>query len=257
MQQIWHISKCAILFQLKNIIIMLNFIKVSKINYYRTIGLIIAEIITVLVPFFILGAYFDFPTILRKPAAEAFALFRQNQHVIVPAYYTFTISGLLYLPLTYWLSVVLQTSNSKLQQNIFIGLGITTAIFQAIGFCRWIFVMPFLTTQFFEQPDNQATITLIYEILNRYAGMSIGEHLGFIAMGFWTITLGVIIYYHIEFRKWVGITGIIIGGLILLSVMEHFGGSDAPFFAMLNVLANVLWIFWLIIVSIFLFLQSK
>jgi hypothetical protein len=71
---------------------MQNLNKTSAHNYYITIGLILAEIITVLLPFFILGRYFNFPDILRKPAAEAFALFRQNQRIIVPAYYIFMIS---------------------------------------------------------------------------------------------------------------------------------------------------------------------
>lgn len=236
---------------------MQNSNKTSALNYYITIGLIIAEIITVLTPFFILGQYFDFPDILRKPAAEAFALFRQNQHIIVPAYYTFMISGLLFLPMTYWLATTLQTNYNKLSQNLLLGLGISTALFQAIGFCRWVFLMPFLTMQFFQHPENQDTIALVYETMNRYAGMTIGEHLGFIAMGFWTITLGVLLYQHAGFKKWVGVMGVIIGGLIITSVMEHFGGSSAAFFAALNVLANVLWIFWLIVVSFFLFFQQK
>lgn len=234
---------------------MQNSNKTSARNYYITISLILAEIVTVLTPFFILGRYFDFPDILRKPAAEAFALFRQNQRIIIPAYYIFMISGLLFLPLTYWLGSTLQASNSKLSQNIFTGLGISTALFQSIGFCRWIFLMSFLTSQYFQQPENQDTISLIYETLNHYAGMTIGEHLGFIAMGFWTITLGVIIYQHAGFKKWLGVIGVIIGGLIIASVMEHFGGSSAAFFAVLNVLANTLWIFWMIIIGFFLFFQ--
>jgi hypothetical protein len=155
------------------------------------------------------------------------------------------------------LGSTLQASNSKLSQNIFVGLGISTALFQSIGFCRWIFLMPFLTSQYFQQPENQYTISLIYETLNHYAGMTIGEHLGFIAMGFWTITLGVIIYQHTGFKKWLGVIGVIIGGLIIASVLEHFGGSSATFFASLNVLANILWVFWLIIISFFIFFQQK
>ncbi len=50
-------------------------------------ALLLAEVATVLIPFLVLGSYFNFPDILRLPSAEAFVLFQQNGSVIVPAYY--------------------------------------------------------------------------------------------------------------------------------------------------------------------------
>ena len=46
---------------------------------YATIILLILEIITVTTPVAILRNTFDFPDILRKPAENAFKLFRQNE----------------------------------------------------------------------------------------------------------------------------------------------------------------------------------
>ncbi len=78
-------------------------------------------------------------------------------------------------------------------------------------------------------------------MLNRYAGMSVGEHLGFIAMGFWTICLGSILMKHPKFELWVGYFGIPIGLLLIASTAEHFGGAFASIFGILNFLANTLW----------------
>ena len=51
--------------------------------------LLLAMMVTVTVPVIILGANFNFPDILRQPAVNAFALFRENQTIIVFGYYIF------------------------------------------------------------------------------------------------------------------------------------------------------------------------
>jgi hypothetical protein len=44
---------------------------------------LVLEIITVTIPVIILGSKFNFPDILRQPAENAFALFKQNENYIV------------------------------------------------------------------------------------------------------------------------------------------------------------------------------
>jgi Domain of unknown function (DUF4386) len=214
--------------------------------------------ITVTAPVIILGANFNFPDILRQPPANAFALFNENQTIIVFGYYIFLLSSLLFIPLTTVLQKVLFQTKSKTALHLFVGFGLATAIFQCIGFVRWIFVMPFLTESYFNNPESQKTITIIYEMLNRYAGMSIGEHLGFLVMGCWTICLGLILIKHPKFNKWIGFIGIIIGAWLILSIAEHFGGAISSIFADLNMIANTLWNFWLIAIAFFIFrMRSK
>lgn len=207
---------------------------------------IIAEIIAVVLPVIILGKYFEFPDILREPAHKGMLLFKENQSIIVPSYYLFMFSGLLYIPLSAFLLRAFESSKNTLLSQIFMTLGICTAIFQSIGFSRWIFVIPFLVEQYFKEESNRAMIELIYESLNRYVGMTIGEHLGFIAMGFWTLALANLQPY----QSWIRISGWMIGLLLLLSTLEHFGGNYAPYFGFLNFLANTLWSFWLLALGI-------
>ena len=220
---------------------------------YRTIILLVLEFVAVIVPVIILGSKFNFPDILRQPAENAFTLFKQNQSAIIFGYYIFVISSLLYIPLSYSLHKTLINSKSKFALQIFKGLGITTAIFQCIGFIRWIFMMPFLTKQYFEHPEQKNTIALIYETLNLYAGTSIGEHLGFIAMGFWTICLGIIIIKHPNFNKLLGYTAIFIGILLLVSLAEGFVKNFASIFGQINFIANTLWSIWILILCWFLY----
>ncbi len=215
--------------------------------------LLLTMMVTVTAPVIILGATFNFPDILRQPAENAFKLFRENQTIIVFGYYIFLLSSLLFIPLTIVLQKVLFQTKSKTALNLFVGFGLATAIFQCIGFVRWIFVMPFLTESYFNNHESQKTITIIYEMLNRYAGMSIGEHLGFLVMGCWTICLGLMLLKHPKFNKWMGYTGLAIGFLLIVSILEHFGGMLASTFADLNMIANTLWTIWLIVIAVFIY----
>jgi hypothetical protein len=221
--------------------------KTSKITVFT---LLIAEAVTVTIPVIILGKYFNFPDILRQPAENAFGLFRANQPSITFGYYIFLLSSLIYIPLSYAFKHLFDKTENKILMNVFVGLGITTTIFQAIGFIRWIFTMPYLTESYFSHPENKQMVTIIYETLNRYAGMSIGEHLGFIAMGSWTIILGLFIVLNTVTKKWIGYIGIAIGFLLLISVGEHFGGKNAELFGTINFLANTLWTFWLLVLAL-------
>lgn len=216
-----------------------------------SIILLLVMMITVTAPVIILGANFNFPDILRQPAANAFTLFRENQTIIVFGYYIFLLSSLLFIPLTIILQKALYQTKNKTALHLFFGFGLATAIFQCIGFVRWIFVMPFLTESYFNNPESQKTITIIYEMLNRYAGMSIGEHLGFLVINCWTICLGLILIKHPNFNKWLGIIGIVIGIILIVSILEHFGGLTSSIFAELNMIANTLWTIWLIVIGVF------
>jgi Domain of unknown function (DUF4386) len=229
----------------------------SKKQIYATAFVLIAEIITVTVPVAILGGKFNFPDILRQPAADAFTLFKQNAKFIIAGYYIFLISSLLFIPLSYLLHNILKESAAQTARRVLVGCGIATTLFQSIGFIRWIFTMPYLTESYFINSENQATVTIVYETLNRYAGRSIGEHLGFLAMGCWTICLGIIILKHGRFYNWIGFTGIFIGLLLIMSVAEHFGGFSARFLGKINFIANTLWTFWLMIIAIMLIRPRK
>lgn len=210
------------------------------------IGLLVAELISVVAPVGILSAYFRFPGILREPASVTLPVFTANELVIVPAYYIFMVSGLLFLPLSYAFSAVLKPGSSLALRRALIGTGLATAIFQAIGFSRWVFIIPFLAEQYGRQPTQRPMIALLYETINRYAGMTIGEHLGFLAMGCWTILLALLLRRGGVVNRWFAALGLPIGAGLLVSTGEHFGGPTAELYGTINFLANAGWSVWLL-----------
>ncbi|GAB2583384.1 DUF4386 domain-containing protein [Spirosoma areae] len=210
------------------------------------ICLLMAEISSVVAPVGLLSAYFRFPDILREPASVALPLFAANASVIVPAYYVFMLSALLFLPLSYAFSAVLKPDGSSALRGALIGTGVATAIFQAIGFSRWVFIIPFLAEQYGQQPTQQPTIALLYETINRYAGMTIGEHLGFLVMGCWTILLALLLLRSRVVKRWFAVLGLPIGAGLLVSTGEHFGGPLAELYGTINFVANTGWSVWLL-----------
>jgi hypothetical protein len=216
------------------------------------VGLLFAEVITVLAPTGVLSTYFRFPDILREPARVALPLFAANQSMIVPAYYLFMLSGLLYVPLSVLLRKQLGTPASRVGADLLVGLGVATALFQAIGFSRWVFAVPYLSDAYAQATGSEslrASVVLLYEFINRYVGMTIGEHLGFLAMGGWTICLALLLPKRSQFSRWFTGAGVLTGVLLMASVGEHFGTSWSALFGLLNFVANALWTVWILILA--------
>lgn len=217
------------------------------------VALLIAEVIAVTVPVGVLSATFRFPDILREPATVALPLFAANQSRIVPAYYMFMLSALLYLPLSVLLRRYVAASASRTGGELLVGLGLATALFQAIGFSRWLFTVPYLSDTYAHATGDeplQTSIGLLYNALNNYAGMTIGEHLGFLAMGGWTICLSVQLPKRGLFSRWFSGAGMLTGILLIASVGEHFGTSLSGTFGLINFLANTIWTLWLLLLAL-------
>jgi hypothetical protein len=93
--------------------------------------------------------------------------------------------------------------------------------------------------------DVRNVIALIEGMLNRYAGMVIGEHLGFIGQGMWTLFIGIAMLRDRLFAAPYGLVGIVLGAAILVSSLEQLGG---PFEAIgfLSAPVSAAWLGWLV-----------
>lgn len=223
---------------------------------FTTTALLVAEALLVTIPFFVLGSVFNFPDILREPAQAVFTLFSAHQSTIVFNYYLFLLSSIVYAPLSYFLVKTYRENTSTHLQHLLIGAGLATMIFQTLGFVRWIFFMPWLSHTYLANPGQRETVSLIYETMNRYAGMSVGEHLGFIAMGSWVFVLALMLWQSKKLPAIMSYSGMAIGAMLIVSVGEQFGGQAAPLFGLLNLLANTAWTFWMFALAGFTFLHK-
>lgn len=219
-------------------------------EYGVTFGLTVVHVALLSVGFLILADQFSFPEILRASSEQRLALFSQHQGLIVPAYYMMGLSGLTQIAL----AVMFHQSFSRGGSTVLVAAlvaGVLAGAFQLMGFMRWPIVVPYLAEQMSAATTQEMrnVVGLLEGLLNRYAGMMIGEHLGFLAQGIWTFLIGVAMLRGPLFASPYGFIGMVLGIAIGLSSLEQLGG---PFEAigMLSAPASAAWLGWLLMCGV-------
>ncbi len=225
--------------------------------------LLFVEVALINVCFLVLQSVFEFPAILNKPAAHVLPLFYKNSSIIIPAYYAFTLSSVLLIPIALLLHRVLASKPSTFM-NITTTIGIVAAVFQILGFMRWPFLVPYLATTYVNPQTSDATrqsIEVFYNAFNIYAGHTVGERLGFLFNAVWGILISIAILRSPLFAgrqwRWIGIVGIILSAGILGNPLQdlslNFAPADTYYFISNLTLVNLtylisyaLWAIWLI-----------
>ncbi len=167
------------------------------------------------------------------------------------------LSGLLLIPLSITMHHLLKSGaeSPTLLLSITTGFGIGAGTAQILGFIRWPFLMPYLADTYVSSASTAATkesVVVVYESFNRYAGMAVGEHLGWVLLGLWLMGVSIVQLTSTIFKSWVGILGLLSGASLLVSAFEQLSGSLASVFASLNIVANYLMLGWLLISAIYL-----
>ena len=219
-------------------------------EYGTTFALTLVHVGLLSVGFLILADQFSFPEILRATSEERLSLFRQHQGVIVPAYYMMGLSGLTQIALAVMFHQSFSRSGSTLLVAALVA-GVLAGAFQMMGFMRWPIAVPYLAEQMASAPtpEMRSVVGLMEGLLNRYAGMVVGEHLGFMAQGLWTVLISLAMMRGPLFAWPYGIIGILLGAAIVVSSLEQLGG---PFEAigMLSAPASAAWLGWLLMCGI-------
>ena len=164
-------------------------IMTQQIKTQRITGIImILYFLLTLISFFVLQAVFEFPDILRASGDHRFELFQKNQTFIVPAYYLWTITGLLQIFMAVQLYSLSTIKNNL--GNAAIVAGILSGVFQVTGYIRWIVLVPLLSSGYKSGEIPHNMVFFLEKIMNSYLGMTLGEHLGNLFLGIWLVLLG-------------------------------------------------------------------
>lgn len=132
------------------------------------------------VPYAILAAIFDYPAILRQPAAEVLARFAEGGTGLLLTWYAFALAALALVPLASGLAI----TSARLAERPALAMGAALAgvlagITQAIGLVRWVFVMPDLARAASgDDPAAASAAAHTFALINAYGGVAVGEHLG-------------------------------------------------------------------------------
>jgi len=128
------------------------------------------------VPYTVLAVTFDYPDILRQPAGDVLDQFAAGGAPRVLTWYAFMWAALLFVPLAAALAI--NRERMIAAPGLAIGAAIAGGLsgaLQAIGLARWVFVIPAQAAAYAAGDPSAATV---FDTLNAYGGVAIGEHLG-------------------------------------------------------------------------------
>jgi uncharacterized protein DUF4386 len=218
--------------------------------------LLIAVPIAFNAAFFELGRTFDYPNILRKEPDEILRRFAAGGSGLLWRWQALLVSALAMLPLVVLLAVVLGAAPALTALSIVVGAA--AALVQALGLVRWSFAVPELARRYVaaEGPDAEAsrrTIQLIFATLHRLLGVGIGEHLGYLLTGLWTLLVAASVLSTAVLPGWLGLVGIPIGVGLLVGTLEFVGSNEErgwPLAGTIVPIAYIAWSVWLIALGI-------
>lgn len=226
-----------------------------------------AAIVLIVVPvafnvaFFELGRAFDYPDILRREPDEILRRFAAGGSGLLLRWQALLLSALGMLPLVAMLAVVLGASPELTVLAVVVGAA--ASLVQALGLARWPFAVPELTRRYVDAPEGPAgeatrdTVRVVFATLHRYLGVGIGEHLGYLLTGAWTLLAAWSIMSTAVLPFWLGLVGLPIGVALAAGALEFVGPNEREGWAFMGVvvpIAYIAWSVWLIAMGVLLIL---
>ena len=202
------------------------------------------------VAFGMLAARFDYPDVLRKPTHEVLARFREGGRSLVLLWWAFALTALALAPAVVLLSRSIGDADGTLLAVATV-TGVLAALVQLLGLIRWPFLVPYLARVAAEPGASEArqeAVDIVFQAFNRYLGVAVGEHLGYLLTGAWTTLAGVALTQTTAAPAWIGVVGIVIGPVLALCSLEFLGGREEGWKVAekLTPIAYVGWSLWLI-----------
>lgn len=201
--------------------------------------------------FFLLGRRFDYPSVLRQPVGTILGRFHAGGAELRLLWYGFMLTAVLLAPVVVLLGQVLARDGLQVVP-VMTAVGVLAATVQFLGLARWPFLVPALARTY-ESPGSSQSVrdatAVTFDALHRYLGVAVGECLGYLFTGAWTVLVGAAMLQSTTFDPWLALPGIVIGSFLVLGSLEFVGpfeeegwklaGSVVP-------VAYAAWSVWLI-----------
>jgi hypothetical protein len=105
-------------------------------------------------------------------------------------------------------------------------IGLLAALVQFLGLVRWPFAVPHLARLAGDPATTPATrdaVEVTFQTLNRYLGVAVGEHLGYLFTGLWTALAGIALIQSDLLHPLFGVVGLGLAPLFVLGSLEFVG----------------------------------
>ncbi len=207
------------------------------------------------VAFGALAATFDYPDVLRRPTQEVLDRFRGGGTKLLLWWWVFALTAAAFAPLAVVVALALDDVGDTLRV-VGATLGVLAALVQLLGLIRWPFLVPYLAREYADpqsSPARREAIDVVFQSFNRYLGVAVGEHLGYLLTGAWTILVGIAFTQTSLAPTWLGIPAILIGAVLVVCSLEFVGPAERDGWklaATLTPITYIAWSLWLIAAGI-------
>jgi hypothetical protein len=194
--------------------------------------------------FALLGKRFDYPDILRRPADEILDRFRAGGSSLIRLWWMFMLSGLLLIPAVVLLGQALRFTGIV---PLAVTIGVLAGLVQMLGLLRWVYLVPSLARADADPAlgsgDREATVA-VFRAMHQYLGVGVGEHLGYLFTGLWSVLTGVAIVGTELVPAWMGWLGIVVGVGLIVGSAEFLGRDEESGWALAGAAIPILYIAW-------------
>jgi hypothetical protein len=202
-----------------------------------------------------LARSFDYPDILRRPTAEVLERFGAGGSSLILTWWAFAMSAVLLAPTAVLVSASFEDADPTLLA-VAVAIGLLAALVQVLGLIRWPLAVPHLAREMADPRSSvgkKDAVDVIFQTLNRYLGVAVGEHLGYMFTGLWTALVGIAVIQSDLLHAAFGVIGLVLAPLFLIGSMEFIGTNEKEgwkFAGTLVPIAYIGWSLWLLALGI-------
>lgn len=209
-------------------------------------GLLIALPVAYNILYSLLASSFDYPDILRRPTGEVLERFAAGGSRLILMWWGFAMSAVLFAPTAVLVSATFADANATVL-SLASSMGVLAALVQFLGLIRWPFAVPHLARTLADPTATQTTkeaVDVVFQTINRYLGVAVGEHLGYMFTGVWTGLAGLAMVQSAVLPPAFGIIGLILAPLFVICAMEFVGSFEARGWKVAGTLVPFVYIGW-------------
>src|SRR6185437_10420006 len=91
-------------------------------------------------------------------------------------------------------------------------IGVLAGLVQMLGLLRWVYLVPALARAYADpalEPEQRDVQVAVSRALHQYLGVGVGEHLGYLFTGLWSVLIGIGVAQAAALRGWLGWPGVV------------------------------------------------
>ena len=207
--------------------------------------------------FTLLSVTFEYPDILRESTGYVLRHFDAGGSSLVAIWFGFMLTAVLFVPLAVLVFKALAREDTP-YMALATTFGVLGGVVQFLGLVRWPFLVPYLADTYLDPASSGATresVAVVFQAFNQYAGVGVGENLGYLFTGLWTLLVALAMFgAPLPFRRWLALLGVVSAVGILVGMLEPAGFEPA---ANIVVVGYILWSIWLALFGIFLLISRS